>query len=109
MYHHCLGLSVLADPNALLPRVTKVHVAGTSAVSIPRTAAAAAAKFSGFLDGAALRANQTDGRCCKCWHGYVEMVKYTKRKTPSKSSLGMNKHASTDVNLGLTFAGLYAL
>ena len=58
---HCLKLSSFADLNALVPRVTKVGVAGTSAASKPRTATATTASFAGFWNHAALGASGVDG------------------------------------------------
>ena len=64
--HRYLGLSPFAGLNALVPRVTKVHVTITSAVSDPRPAAAATADFARFLNGATLGACSTVGRCGDC-------------------------------------------
>ena len=63
----CLGMhQCFAGLDALVPRVLKIDVTSTSAVSEPRTAATAATSFAGFLDGAAFGAYGTDGRR----HGY---------------------------------------
>ena len=48
-----LGLrQCFARTDALVPRVTEVGVASTSAVSEPRTAATTTTAFTGFPDGA---------------------------------------------------------
>ena len=63
--HHCLGLSpCFAALNALVPRVLKLCVVSSSAVSEPRTASTATTGFSGFRDGAALETYGADGRRC---------------------------------------------
>ena len=51
----------MADANALEPCVIKFSIVGASAVSEPRTTAAATTHFAGFLDDAALGACRTDG------------------------------------------------
>ena len=58
---------LVAAPNALVPRVTKVCVPSISAVSEPRTAAAATANFAGCLNDTALGAYRTDTRSHDCW------------------------------------------
>ena len=64
-----LGLhSPFADLNALVPRVLKLGVTSTSAVSEPRTAATTATAFPRFLDDAAFAAYGPDG--CRCRHGF---------------------------------------
>ena len=60
----CLGLrQCFTDLDAVVPRVIKFGVTGTSAVSEPRTTATTATIFPGFRDGAAFGAYGTDGRC----------------------------------------------
>ena len=52
-----------------MPRVTKLGVASTSAVSEPRTAATATTAFPRFRDGAAFAAFGPDGRRPRgYWH-----------------------------------------
>ena len=48
--------------DALVPRVTKVWIAGTSTTPEPRTAATATTEFAGFADGAAFGTSRTDSR-----------------------------------------------
>ena len=56
-----------ADPDALVPRVTRAFcVTSTSAVSGPRTAATATTVLTRFRDGAAFRACGTDCRRRVC-------------------------------------------
>ena len=57
--------------NALGPSVTDVSVPDTSAVSEPRTAAAATAEFAGFRDNTACGAYWTNGHCRDCLCGNV--------------------------------------
>ena len=59
-----------AGPNTLVPRVAKVRVPNTPAVTEPRTAVSTTASFARFLDGAARGAFWTDGRRRDywCWH-----------------------------------------
>ena len=56
-----------AGLNALRPRVLMRGGPTTSAVSEPGTPATATAGFAGFVDGAAFRANRSDGRRGGCW------------------------------------------
>ena len=59
----CLRLRpCFACQDALVPRVIKLGVTGTSAVSEPRTTAAAATNFPRFRDGATFGAYGNDGR-----------------------------------------------
>ena len=51
-----------AGPDALVPRVTKLGVTSTSAVSEPRTTATTTTTFPRFRDGAAFGAYGIDGR-----------------------------------------------
>ena len=71
-----------ASLDALVPRVLKLGVASTSAVSEPRTTAAAATKFPRFGDDAAFGAYGTDGRRRHgCWCVYVDIGQNTTMKT----------------------------
>ena len=76
LVHRFLGLPCVcfADPNALIPRATKISVPNTSTVFKPRTPGPTTAKFAGFLNNAALRAYGTDDRCryCQCLNVYRE-------------------------------------
>ena len=86
----CLGWSqCFAGPNAFVPRVIRLDVTNTSAVSEPRTAAAAATMFPRLRDDAALGANGTDGRrrgwCCV----NVVIGQNTNMTTPKQSVIGM--------------------
>ena len=58
----------LARMEALVPRVTKLGGANTSAVPEPRTAATAAITSAIFPDGAAFAAYRTDGCRRDCLH-----------------------------------------
>ena len=73
----CLGLcQCFTDPDALVPRVTKLGVTSTSAVSEPRTTATATTNFSRFCDDAAFGAYGTDGRRRHgCWCLFESPVK----------------------------------
>ena len=63
-----LGLRLcFAGLNALVPRVIKVGVASTSAVSEPRTAATATTQLPGFPDSGASGAHGTNGRRRDYW------------------------------------------
>ena len=67
-----LGLShCFADLNALVPRVIKLGVTSTSAVSEPRTAATATTTPARFGDDAAFEAYGADGRRRGCWSAHV--------------------------------------
>ena len=68
----CLELLCLARLNALVPRVLKTRVLRNSAVSEPRTAAAATAHLAGSLDSAALGAYSIGGRCRHCRYSCVK-------------------------------------
>ena len=62
--HLChLGLLCFASLDTLVPRVLKVCVDSSPAVSEPRTATCTTTEFAGFLDGATCEAQGTDGRC----------------------------------------------
>ena len=64
----CLGLLPwFAGLDALIPRVMKLGLARTSAVSEPRTTATATTSFPRFRDDAAFGTYGTDGRRCGCW------------------------------------------
>ena len=99
----------MADANALQPRVIKFSIVGAPAVLEPRTTVAATTHFAGFLDDAALRTHGTAQRCrdrC-CWH-VTNGQTHATRKTLPTPILSVDNHVSTDVNLGLTSAGLHA-
>ena len=89
-----------AGLNALVPRVIKLGVTGTSAVSEPRTTATTATKFPRFRDDAAFGTGETNGRR-DCWCVYVDIDQNTKMKT--------RKQSLHSVRLGLTFTGFDAL
>ena len=103
---HCLELSCFAGPNALVPRVIKVCVTGTSAGSEPRTAAAATGNFARFLNDSALGAYETHGRCRDCWCWHVENGETCEDKNAMKVTIASKGIA---VHPRLTFAGLHAL
>ena len=87
--HHYVGLPCFAGLNALVPRVTKVCVTRTSAVSKPRTAAGATADFARFLSNAALGTHGTDGRRCRdcwCWHVANDQT-HTKVENPTNVTI----------------------
>ena len=94
-----------AGLDALVPRVAKLAVTSTSAVSEPRTAATAAADFSRFLDGTALRACQTDcrRRNCSCVHGGIH------QKRENNHCFFWTISIYIDLALTLTFACLRTL
>ena len=60
-----------------MPRVIRLGVISTSAVSEPRTSATATTDYAGFPDGAASGAYGTDGRPRRrvCRYCYVTLVK----------------------------------
>ena len=92
--HDCMGLCI-AGPNALLPSVIKVRIHNTSAVSEPRTAVTATAKFTGFLNNAALRAYYTDRlHRPDSWCGHV-------KNGQSKKEKGSNIHELLPFNMCL--------
>ena len=109
LFHHCLGQSCFASLDALVPRVLKLCVAISATASEPGTATTATAKFTGFLNSAALETCAIDVCCsdCCCWHVQSGQIQKTKPLRQAQSSA--NKNASTPVNLGLTFASLHAL
>ena len=102
-----------AGLDALVPRVMKLGVTSSSAVSEPRTTAAATTDFARFLDGAAFGAYQTDCRRRGCWYvcvcvwggGIAPNIK-TKIITGCNVYTGIYLHV---FSLGLTFAGLESL
>ena len=83
-----------AGLDALVPRVIKVDVTNTSAVSEPRTTAAAATNFLRFRNGAAFGAYRTDGRRRDCWCVYVGIGQNTNTKK-KYSLLGVREDQST--------------
>ena len=73
--HGCLELwPCFASLNTLVPRVMKLDVTSTSAVSEPRTAATATTVFPGFPNGAAFAAYGTDYLRRGCWCSYEESI-----------------------------------
>ena len=65
--HGCLELHpCFARLDALVPRVAKLYVIDTFAVSEPGTAATATTRFAGFLDSTAFGAYH-DGHCRNRW------------------------------------------
>ena len=65
--------------DALVPRVMKLDVVSTPAVSEPRTAATATTRFPRFLDGTAFKAFGPDGRPRRgCWCIHVDIRQNTK-------------------------------
>ena len=94
-----------AGLDALVPRVMKLGVIGTSAVSEPRTTATTTTDFSRFLDGTALRACQTDcrRRNCSCVHGGIHQKRENNHCFFWKISIYI------DLALTLTFACLHTL
>ena len=70
-----LGLcQCFAGLDALVPRVIKLAVTSTSAVSEPRTTATTATYFPGFRNDPAFGAYETDGRRRSCYCGHVIYV-----------------------------------
>ena len=68
----CLELRpCFAGLDALVPRVMKLGVTSTSAVSEPRTTVTAATRFPRFRDDAAFGTYGTDGRRRGCWCSLV--------------------------------------
>ena len=65
----CLGVRqcFFAGLDALVPRVIKLVVTNTSAVSEPRTTATATTNSPRFRNGATFEACGTAGRRCDCW------------------------------------------
>ena len=93
----CLGLcQCFTGPDALVPRVTKLGVTSTSAVSEPRTTATTASDFPRFSDGATFGAHGTDGRRRVCRCVYVGIGQNTKMKHEKKSLLGLREELSTE-------------
>ena len=73
------SLTTFAGLNALDPCMTKVRVAGVSAVLEPSTVTSTTTEFAGFLENAALWTPFIDAyhectrrRGCFCGHVYVE-------------------------------------
>ena len=76
-----LGLrQCFAGLDALVPRVIKLGVTITSAVSEPRTTATAATYFPRFRDDAAFGTHGTECRCRSYWCVYVGKGQNTKVK-----------------------------
>ena len=71
----CLGLRpCCAGPDALVPRVIKLSIVSTSAVSEPRTAASTTTTFPRFRDGTAVAAYGPGARRGRdCWYSYVSI------------------------------------
>ena len=105
--HGCILLrQCFAGPDALVPRVIKLGVTSTSAVSEPRTTAATATYFPRFRNDPAFGAYETDGRRRNCYCEYVIYVNIaqnqnTKMKTRKQSLLGMRKDVSIYMELAL--------
>ena len=59
--HRHPRLLCFASLDAFVPRVLKIRVASSPAVSEPRTATSAATEFAGFRDRAAYEAHGIDG------------------------------------------------
>ena len=77
----CLGLRpCFAGPNALVPRVIKLGVTRTSAVSDPRTTVTATTVFTRFRDGAAFEADRLYSCRHSFWYFMRELVKDIKKK-----------------------------
>ena len=87
------------DP--LVPRVMKLCVTRSSAVSKPRTAATTATHFTRFLDGAAFGTYNTDYYRPDCWCAILSSVNNTNRRT-----LKFTVWSYMPLSLKLTFAGL---
>ena len=88
----------------------KLGVAGTSAVSEPRTAVTAATNFARFLHNTAFGTHGTDGRRRSCWCVYAwALVKTQRRKHENSHSLVCERICLHGVSVKLTFAGIYAL
>ena len=90
LHYHCLRLSSFADPDALVPCVPKICVPSTHTLSEPRTATAATAMFSGFLDDAALGTYGVDqgcSHCCCCWHMQNDQMHEEEKVAKSLSSI----------------------
>ena len=118
--HGCLELSSrFASPNALVPRVLNLFVASGSRSTFfePRTAAATATHFPGFLDGNAFAAYRTDGDCWRFTCGKLmwEIVKYRERGNEGRRRVGNRPKCNCSryfielVSLELTFACLHSV
>ena len=86
----CPGLRpCFAGLDALVPRVIKLGVTSTSAVSEPRTAATTTTAFPRFLDGAAFAAYGPDGcrRHDGFWYLYVVFIKRASRENAYQTLL----------------------
>ena len=103
----CLGLrQCFAGLDARVPRVIKLAVTHTSAVSEPRTTATATTAFPRFPDGATFGTYGTDGRRRRraCW---CSLVEETNTRRLRGHTLVMRMYMPL-IGLGLTFAGLHA-
>ena len=79
-----------AGLDTLVPRVIKLGVTRTSAVSEPRTTATAATDFARFRDDAAFGAYGTNGRRRGCWRVCRwSLVKPQKMKTRKQSLIAL--------------------
>ena len=98
-----------AGSNALVPRVIKLGVTRTSAVSDPRTTATTTTNFTRFRDGATFGAYRTVWRCRECWCVYLGIGQNTNREKCEKSHCWICARIYLHgFSLGLTFAGLDA-
>ena len=84
-----------AGLDALVPRVMKLGVIGTSAVSEPRTTATTTTDFSRFLDGATLGTYQPGCRRRDCSCVYAGICQNTKRKTRKQPLFALREDLST--------------
>ena len=78
-----------AGLDALVPRVVKLDVTSTSAVSEPRTTVAAATDFLRFHNDTTFGAYRTDGRRRGYWRVYVDIGQNTNTKTRQQPLLGL--------------------
>ena len=77
-----------------MPRVTKLGVTSTSAVSEPRTTVPAATDFSRFRDHTAFETGSTHYRRLGCWCVYVGIGQNIKMKARKWSLLGLREDLS---------------
>ena len=79
--YYCLRLSWrFTGPNAFVPRVFNLRVVTGSTVFEPRTAASTTTASTGFRDGTAFGAYETDVRRRCCWDFYVRKCFKTQRE-----------------------------
>ena len=87
-----------AGLDALVPRMIKLGVTSTSAVSEPRTTATAATNFTRFRDDAVFEAYGTYSRRRRrrdyYWCAYVGNCQNTKIKTRTHSLIGLRDDLS---------------